>query len=214
MSKRANKKPLIVALVGSKGGGGKSTLVCHLSVAAQRAGRRVIVFDTDEQKSAFGWGEVRGEIEPFVRYVPPTRFDAEIAEAQAAGIEIVFLDTAGFASAATHAMLQKANLALLPVRPSGLDLLAFDRSVAIIKAAKVKSAFVLNAASVRAAEIGQAVEVLESHGLPMAGMIGNRLPFQRAVAKGLAVEETSPRSIAALEIRKLWKYVERSLARV
>jgi len=34
------------------------------------------------------------------------------------------------------------------------------------------------------------------------------------VAKGLAVEETSPRSIAALEIRNLWKYVERSLARV
>ena len=48
-----------VALLARKGGTGKTTLAVHLAVLAAETGRRVLLVDTDPQRSAGDWWRVR-----------------------------------------------------------------------------------------------------------------------------------------------------------
>src|SRR5919109_5482313 len=47
----------VVAFVTQKGGCGKTTLALCLAVAAQQAGKQVVILDTDSQGSAAQWWE-------------------------------------------------------------------------------------------------------------------------------------------------------------
>ncbi|MGA2136700.1 MAG: ParA family protein, partial [Bryobacteraceae bacterium] len=42
-----------------KGGSGKTTLAVHTAVAAQESGERVVLVDSDPQKSTTTWGKSR-----------------------------------------------------------------------------------------------------------------------------------------------------------
>jgi chromosome partitioning protein len=57
----------IMAFLNQKGGSGKTTLAVHTAVAAQEHGERVVVVDTDMQKSATVWKQARkGDAPAFV----------------------------------------------------------------------------------------------------------------------------------------------------
>jgi chromosome partitioning protein len=47
-----------------KGGSGKTTLAVHVAVAAGEAGERVVIVDTDPQRSASTWGGSRQQDTP------------------------------------------------------------------------------------------------------------------------------------------------------
>ncbi len=49
----------VIAFLSQKGGSGKTTLAVHVAVAAQQAGERVTLIDTDPQGSAQAWARVR-----------------------------------------------------------------------------------------------------------------------------------------------------------
>ena len=48
-----------IAFLSQKGGSGKTTLAVHIAVAAQGAGERVVLIDTDPQSSALAWAQAR-----------------------------------------------------------------------------------------------------------------------------------------------------------
>jgi chromosome partitioning protein len=48
-----------LVFLSQKGGSGKTTLAVHTAVAAQEDGARVVIIDTDIQKSATTWGTAR-----------------------------------------------------------------------------------------------------------------------------------------------------------
>jgi chromosome partitioning protein len=48
-----------LAFLSQKGGSGKTTLAVHTAVAAQECGERVVVVDTEMQKSATTWKQAR-----------------------------------------------------------------------------------------------------------------------------------------------------------
>ena len=51
---------MIVALLAQKGGVGKSTLALHLAGQWAREGKRVVLVDSDPQRSAHDWSQARG----------------------------------------------------------------------------------------------------------------------------------------------------------
>lgn len=203
----------VVAMVSAKGGAGKSTLACHLAVAALRAGEKVALLDTDPQGSAIAWASERSEDSPTVAAIDSHELDAALAEAQVDGYSLVLVDTEGRAAGATTAILRAATFALVPVRASGFDLTAVGRSIAMVKAAGVEAfAIVLNAVKPRAPEVVEARELLVDQDLPVVDVtIGDRTAFSRAIATGRTVEESAPRSLAAAEIRALWSYLSERL---
>lgn len=203
------KKPRVIALLGQKGGSGKTTLAVHVGVAAQQSGEVVGILDTDPQASAYSWVGFREHKDPAVASIRPAQVDEFLAGAQKAGVSLIVIDTAPHATTSVYDAIIRADLVLLPCRPSILDISAIDRAVTIAEAAKRPSAFVLNACPPRAPEVASTRKVLATYPFPVAPVtIGHRQAYVRAMASGQAVTEFDPSGMAAEEMRQLWQWIQ------
>ncbi len=199
----------VIALLGQKGGSGKTTLAVHLGVAAQERGSVVGILDTDPQGSAHAWVSLRVNGDPAVARLRPQHVEAYLGKARALGVRLVVIDTAPHASTAVYDAVVHADLVLLPCRPTVLDLAAIDRAVVIAEAAKRPGAFVMNACQPRCEETALSRSVLETYPFPIAPVaIGQRQAYVRAMSTGRAVTEFEPQGKAAEEMRALWRWIE------
>lgn len=186
-----------------KGGVGKTTLAVHLAVAAVRAGERVAIIDTDPQASASAWARVRNGGAPDVVPVPVQRL-AQALAAASDDYSVVIVDTAPRASGEAAIVCNAVDIAIIPTRPSAVDLETLEQSVRILQAGKCDGLIVLNACPMRAPEIAEARGYAESLGMAVATMaIGERRPFARAFAEGAGIAERE-RGPAAEEVTTLW----------
>lgn len=198
----------IVAVMSQKGGAGKTTLSVHLAVAANQAGHKVAVLDTDPQQSACVWAKARESEEPIVAPVSPMKLGAALDKAREEDFDLIIIDTAPNAGPDAVDVAKLVDLVLIPVRPSVFDLSAAKRTIEIVRAASVDSLLVLSACPHRAPEIPMAREALGMSGLPVADVaIGDRRPFARAIQTGRAVIEFEPDGKAAEEINALLREV-------
>ena len=85
----------VIAIIGQKGGTGKTTTALGLAVSAERAGFRTAVLDLDPQTNAANWKDRREAEEPAVESIQPGRLRHTLKSAEGAGAEIVFIDTPG-----------------------------------------------------------------------------------------------------------------------
>ena len=114
----------VVAFLSQKGGTGKTTLAVHTAVAAQEAGRRVVLLDTDPQKSAGAWRDARGGADPVVATATASEMDRVIDAAMADRMDLIIVDTAPHATPDAASIARRAHLVLIPCRPSAFDLAA------------------------------------------------------------------------------------------
>jgi chromosome partitioning protein len=200
----------IIVFLSQKGGSGKTTLVVHTAVAAQEAGMRVLIVDTDPQHSATVWSGARQANEPMVATVAGSELDRVLAAAKAEGIELVIVVTAPHAAPEAARIARAADMVLIPCRPTAFDLAAAESAAMIVKAAKVPGAFVLSACPVRAPEIEETRKALAGYGIPVAPIaITERRAFSRAIATGRSVTEFESDGRAADEIRALWDWIRK-----
>jgi chromosome partitioning protein len=203
-----------LAVMASKGGVGKSTITVHLAVAAQKAGERVAILDTDPQHSALTWGRTREDREPVVVEVAPDEVPDALDEAKIDGYTLILIDNAPRAEPQAAATCRVSDFILVPVRPSAFDLDTVKQTIAIITAAgkASSSALLLNQCPARAAELPEARIVLGRFATPLAPVeLGLRRSYSRAVESGSSVQETDPKGPASTEIAALWTYVNRIL---
>jgi chromosome partitioning protein len=198
-----------IAIVSQKGGSGKSTLSVHLAVAALRAGQKVAIIDTDPQGSAAAWGGTREAEDPPVVAIAAGELTSALAEARSEAFDVVIIDTAPRASASLANIVQAADFALIPIRPSAFDVATAEQTQRIAIAAGTPFAFVLNECPARAPEIAESRTVLAQLGPVLDVTIGERRIYGRALQTGLAVQEFDPTSDAAREISLAWSEIER-----
>jgi chromosome partitioning protein len=203
-----------IALLSQKGGSGKTTLAIHLAVAAEAAGERVYLLDTDPQGSAVAWKQARQLDQPSTVSATPSTIGRILENAKQNEATLVVIDTAPHLQPGTSQVVAQADILLIPCRPSALDLATISASVQVAKAAGKPAAIVLNACPARAPEVGEALEVLATYDVPTAPVtIGDRRAFARAIASGRAVTEFEARGRAAQEVTALWQWiVEQSLS--
>ena len=118
----------------------------------------------------------------------------------------------------TARVAQVADLALIPLRPSSLDIYAVSSTADVVIATKTPALLVLNACPAPrgfgdAAVTAEARRALAGMTVPVAETaIGQRMDYTRALNDGAAVNEFAPESKAAVEMARLWREVHRSLS--
>lgn len=187
-----------------KGGCGKTTLALHLAVEYARSGLTVAVLDTDPQKSAALWGELREARDLTVLPIAADEIGAALRDAEADGYDLAIVDTPPHASAKLLLALRRADLAIIPFRPSPLDLATLEAVAGMVNHAGIPAVAILSAAPLRAAEIEPMRHALEAGGLRvLETIIHDLMPFRRSIGNGQSVTEFDPKGRAAMEIRSL-----------
>ena len=206
-----------VALLARKGGTGKTTLAVHLAVLAAEAGRRVLLVDTDPQRSAGDWRRARESDTPRLVECVAKRVPEVLELARQEGIDLVVGDTRPSVEAETAEIARRSDLVLIPTGAGILDLRAIAATADMVRSLRSgarATMIVLNGVqpSPGFGENALTVEArraLAAYRIPVADVaIGRRVAFAHALIDGRSVTEFEPRGKAAQELRKLYTHME------
>jgi chromosome partitioning protein len=198
----------VLALVTQKGGSGKSTLAVGLAVAACENGDRVAFLDADPQGTISKWKERREKPYPRVgRVADLAELERALSRFEAEGIWLAIIDTAATNNALALRVMAKADLCLIPARPSPADIEAAIPTLVAIRGLNRRFAFVLNQTPPRGCRLSEAATSLNSLGVLALPYIGQRNDHQDALGAGLGVTEFAEEGRAAQETRELWRWV-------
>lgn len=199
----------VVVLAASKGGAGKTTLAAALAVRACKESEAVALIDLDPQQSLARWWELRG-----AGRHPELISDVEVASAgvetaRGKGCDWVFIDTPpGFLSTIEPA-IGVADLVLIPVRASALDVEAVAPVVELCRAQNVAFAFVINHAEARWKMTESAANFLGNYGKVLDEWVSYRKSYITGMTLGLSGPEVENDGKCAAEIDALWRAVKR-----
>jgi chromosome partitioning protein len=197
-----------IAIISQKGGAGKTTVAVHLAVAAEQRGMNTAIFDLDPQASAASWSDKRVNASPAVVAAQAPRLASLLEQAEAQSADLVIIDSAPNADAASLAAARAADLILIPCRPAAFDLDAIGTTLNLAAVAGKRAYVLLNVVPSRG-EVGEeARNALEAGGVAVAAPVLHQLvAFSHAVNDGRTAQELYPRSKAAAEIDALFTWV-------
>ena len=205
--------PSIVAILNSKGGSGKTTIATNLARGLQRAGRSVLIADTDPQGTAAEWANLRAEgsdLPPVVGVSKATL--KEHMRDVGSAYDVVVMDGAAKLQAISVEALKVADVVLLPVRPSGADLWAVEDLVDLIHTrqdvtgGRPAAAFVVSQQIVGTNLAGEVGDVLDAYELPVLdGRTSQRVAYTEALSTGTTVLDMAAGSKAAAEVERITK---------
>ncbi len=203
----------ILTVAQQKGGAGKTTLAAHLAVAYTAMNKRVVAVDIDPQRSLSRWYALRqdrlGDAAAGVLVTAIEGWRARVeVDRVAAGHDLVIIDSPPHAETEARIAIRAADLVVVPVQPSPMDLWATRPTLDLAAAERVPVLLVLNRVLPRA-KLTEAMEAEAQHlGARVArARLGNRVAFAAALAEGKAVGESQPRGPAAQEIAALAKEI-------
>ncbi len=207
---------VVITVAQQKGGAGKTTMAAHLAVAFA-ASRKVSIIDIDPQGSLTAWYKTRearfgvGETGLDFTAVTGWRVSGEV-ERQARDHDVVLVDSPPRAETEARIAIRAAQLILIPVQPSPLDIMAMGPTLEIARQEKVPVLLVLNRVPPRAnlteTMMGRLVELK----VPVATTrIGNRVALANAFVEGEGIGESAPGSRADEEVEALAAEVMRRL---
>ncbi len=204
----------IISIANSKGGCGKTTISVNL--AAELNGTLV---DIDPQASSCSAG-AHSQIEivslPLHDKSRIPEFINRVRNLAERGHVIV--DCPPSLADATRSTLMVADLCLVPITPSPLDLRAAQQALEAWQAMRdwrnglPDVLLVPNRVDLRTRQGRDIAGILSGLGSRVAPSIGYRMAFVDAAAKGLSVGEFAPGSLASSEIRALALTVEARIA--
>jgi chromosome partitioning protein len=203
----------VLVLTTQKGGAGKTTLAASLAVAAYQDGESVLAIDTDPQASLWNWGQRRGANGMSTVRTEAAELHGILTRARQEGRQtLAVVDTPGLFGGGVTLALQDADLCLLPIKPSILDVEATRPTVQQLRRVGRPYAYVLNQCSPSShPRTLDAATALVKTGALAPSMVAARTDFLDAMTNGQGVTEFNPRGKAAQEIALLWQWVKPKL---
>jgi len=196
----------IITIAQQKGGAGKTTLAVNLAIAFARQNLRVAILDTDPQGSLGRWFITRRE------KIGDAGLDFATASAWGVGYEceklsktndIVIIDTPPKVDSDLKPALREADLILVPVGSSHMDLWATDGVLDLAQRVGKSCVIVLNRvkSGTRLAE-GVANAAAELSAEIATARLGQRVVYAETLGLGLSALEAG-KSAASTEVDAL-----------
>jgi len=205
----------VITVAQQKGGAGKTTLAAHLAVAWTAQKKKVAVVDIDPQMSLTAWYRVREAARGdagaglLVNQIKGWRVRNEV-ETLARDHDVVIIDSPPHAETEARVAVRAADLVLIPVQPSPMDVWATRPTLELALEEKTPALLVLNRVPPRANLTEQMLQQIADLNAEVAkARIGNRVVFAAALSEGKAVGEVQPSGKAAREINALAKELYR-----
>ena len=205
---------IVIAVVNSKGGVGKTTLASALAVRAAQDSPRVAMVDLDPQCSLVEWWKRRGGTGD-----SPTIFQGvdsareAVERAQLDGWDFLFLDGPPAFLVTVQEMVEAADLSLIPVKSGIVDLMATQDVIALARDAGADFLCVFN--DCEPAKRGQPDQLtakgrgyLLANGVPIADtQIAHRVSHIHGLNLGKSAAEMRDKA-ASDEINALWREIK------
>ncbi len=201
-------KGKVITVAQQKGGSGKTTMVANLALEAASRGQNVAVLDTDPQGSLGRWFMARRE-----RMGADAGLSFGTASAWGVAYEceklrgqhdLILVDTPPKIDADLRPALREADLVLVPVATSHVDLWATESVLELARRERRPVLAVLNRVSARARLTADVRAAMDELGLERTeAFLGNRVAYAEALGNGTAAFETAGRGPAAAEISAL-----------
>ena len=206
----------VITVAQQKGGAGKTSLSAHLAAywsnppASERVNEplRVTVLDADPQGSLGHWFELReangneqGGLT--VKKADGWRLSSEVSRARRQS-DIVIVDMPPRADNSTTTAFRAADLVLVPMQLTPMDLWATGPTIELAEHFNVPALVVLNRVPPRTRLNDTIAEAVRGKGWPLATtMLGNRVAFAASLLDGRGVTEAAASSLGAGEMRLL-----------
>ena len=203
----------IWAVMGQKGGTGKTMIGTNLSVEAERHGHTVALIDLDPQATATRWSDYRESDTPAVIATPASRLNHWLEIAEENGATLAIVDTPPNVNDGTLKIARAASLVIVPCRSSRADIEANEPTFETAKMAQVKTRVVLNAVRAQSNLDEDSRLAIQDLGAVCAPcQLGDRVDYVHAFNQGLAAPEFKPKSKPSLEIQSLYAYLANETA--
>lgn len=208
---------MIFAVVGQKGGVGKSTMSICLASEFMERGYKVLLVDADPQGTTRTWGDVAAEKAAQGRKVRTPSVIAMGATMHRAGqlatvakpYDVTVIDCPPRHGDIQRSALMIADVAIVPCGPSGADTWALGDLRTLINEAQtlreqLRACVLINKQKPNTVMGRDARSVIEQAGFETLDTeIGDRVPFWEAITDGLGVTNYAPNDPAAFAIRRL-----------
>ena len=205
----------VVVFASQKGGSGKTTLSGHIAVEAERAGDGpVALIDTDPQGSLAKWWNARAASTPAFAQASLEELDACLDHLKSIGFKLIVIDTPPAVTQTIAHVVKRADLVVVPTRPSPHDLRAVGPTVDIADSLNKSLVFVVNSATPRARITSETAVALSQHGVVAPVTLHHRVDFAASMIDGRTVGDIQPESKSALEVSALWLYLRGRLAKL
>jgi len=204
----------VITIAQQKGGAGKTTLAAHIAVALATPKKKVVAVDIDPQGSLSTWFEMRGDTvgNPDIRTVTGWRLSTEVDRLKR-DHDYIVIDSPPHAETDAKAAIRAADIVVIPVQPSPMDLWATRATVDAAAAEKTAALVVLNRMPPRAKLADIITGKVAELGLPVARTtLGNRVALAAAMMEGKGITEHRGTSVAAKEVKALVKEILKRLA--
>lgn len=204
----------VIAFANLKGGVGKSTLAVSVAGAL---GKGAALIDADPQGTVTAWAASDGLPFP-VEAMPLQGADVEswIRRALAIDAKFLVIDLPPMLGDATSAALAIADLACIPVSPSGADITATTSAIDLVQRArqartdgKPKALLIPSKVDRRTAAGAEIEAVLHDFNEPVAPVVSQRIAHVDAFTAGQWVGDYAPGSAAHSEVKALASVIKR-----
>jgi chromosome partitioning protein len=199
----------IIAVVNQKGGAGKTTVAMQLAGTLGRRGYKVLVVDADPQATSSRWAASADDSKPFPATVvglsaAQGKLHREVKKLMTDYDYIVIDGPPAADSPIAQSALMIADLALVPVIPSPLDIWA---SVGIRKAIEdaaeinenLKSRLVVNQCQPNTSLTKDILDLLPEFGITMAqSQFHQRTVYRQSAVFGQTVQDFGAKALLAI----------------